>query len=147
MTEERRICLVCGRVLDYWQTRGWQHSIATTDPEEVDHPPIPVTAQEAGEQLRPRCDFCYSDYPEFILPARTFREGGPGVSVGDWAACEMCARCIEKDAWNKLMERVVASWEARQGPMSPQVAADLRRMYRTLRKNVTGSIRREKDQP
>lgn len=137
------MCIVCGRVLDYWEFVGWQHSIVSDDPGEIDHPPIPVSPEEAGDQLRPRCDFCYADDPIFRLPARTFGQQ-PSVSVGDWAACEMCARCIEKDAWNSLLRRVVASWEARHGHAMPDDHyRGVQRLYRNLRKNVTGSIRRE----
>lgn len=139
---ERRVCMVCGRVLDYWEAKGWVHSFASQDPGELDHPPIPVSPEEAGEQLRARCDFCYADYPEYRLPVRTFGRGA-SVSVGDWAACDGCARCIEKDEWNRLMDRVVTSWESRHGPMSAAVTADLKRMYRQLRKNITGPLHRE----
>jgi len=133
--------MVCGRVLDYWERVGWVHSFGSQDPEELDHPPIPVSTEEAGEQLRSRCDFCYADYPEYQIPARTFTRGA-SVSVGDWAACDGCVRLIQRDQWNKLMERVVASWTARHGQMSEAVRADLRGMYRQLRKNITGSPRR-----
>lgn len=145
-SRDRRVCIVCGRVLDYWDGRGWQHSTASRDPDEIDHPPIPVSPEEAGEQLRARCDFCYADYPEFVVPAKSFGTG-IGESVGGWAACEACAGHIEADAWNRLMERVVASWEARHGPMEESIRTGLNRLYRTLRKNITGSVRRAEPGP
>lgn len=140
--DKGRVCIVCGRVLDFHERDGWIHSLATTDPEEIDHPPIPVLPEEAGEQMRPRCDFCYADFPEWVLPARDFT-AIPGVSesTGDWAACDLCAREIEKDRWNVLQRRVRASWEARHGVMPDEVEQAQKRLYRLLRKNVTGSLR------
>lgn len=147
-TEPRRICLVCGRVLDYQEGHGYRHSIASTDLNELDHPAIPVSVEEASEQLRERCDFCYADETTFVVPARTFEmPNAPSVSVGDWAACELCGREIQKDAWNALFRRMKVSWVARHGEMDPLLEANLKQMYRKLRKNITGAIYREQPKP
>lgn len=139
--EKGRVCIVCGRVLDYREIDGWIHSLASL-PDEVDHPVIPVLPEEAGEQARPRCDFCYADYPEWILPARDFVAiPGRSVSTGDWAACEMCAREIRKDAWNALVRRVHASYVARHDADGPESPEDFKRLYRALRKHITGGLR------
>lgn len=140
MSDERRICLICGRVVDYWEGLGYRHSVAATDPTDSDHPVIAVRVDEAAEQLRGRCDFCFSDDPTHTLPARSFTLG-PSHSVGDWSACELCAREIERNAWNRLLARVQASWVARHGSMANH-DADFRQLYRTLRKNITGPIYR-----
>jgi len=138
-----RVCIICGRVLDFHERDGWIHSIATLDPEELDHPPIPVLPEEAGEQIRPRCDFCYADFPEWILPARSFTViPGQSESVGDWAACDGCARLIERDQWNVLIRRVHASFEARHGEVSDALLIEWKRFYRRLRQNITGSLYR-----
>lgn len=137
----RRICVVCGRTLDYTHGTGYFHGIGHE--EGSDHPAIPIDPGEAPEQDRPRCDFCFADDPHYVVPARSFNHG-IGISAGDWAACELCAREIERDSWNGLLRRVLASWEARYGePMEEPVREGLRRMYRGLRKNITGAIRFE----
>lgn len=144
--DARRVCLICGRIVDYWDGpggTGYRHSIASQDEAELDHPVVPVTTREAGDQLRERCDFCYADETTFLVPAKTFQlPGSPSVSVEDWAACELCGNEIEKNSWNGLFRRVLASWEYRLGPMSPATQTQLKAMYRALRKNMTGPIYR-----
>lgn len=140
---ESRVCIVCGRILDYQESVGWIHSLASLDPAEKDHPPIPVLPEEAGEQTRARCDFCYADYPEYVLPVKSFTAiTGMAESVGDWAACEMCARLIESNQWNALQTRVRTSWEARHGEFADELEREQKRLYRVLRKNITGPLRR-----
>lgn len=139
---ERRICLVCGRVLDYHEGFGYRHSVAQ-DVTELDHPAIPVRPEDAPDQLRERCDFCYADETSYVVPAKSFPMPGIGsMSVGDWASCELCAREIAKDAWNALFRRVLASWEARHGPMDTFTQTSMKRMHRELRKNITGPVYR-----
>jgi hypothetical protein len=135
---DSRVCMVCGRVLDYHSGRGWAHTIA--DQPGLDHPAIPVTPDEAGDQVIGRCDFCYADEVKYTLPAESFIIGRHG-SQGDWAACDGCAREIEKNAWNALLRRVLASHTARHGAPPPEVEQALRALYRELRKHVTGSLR------
>jgi hypothetical protein len=140
--EGRMVCAVCGRVLDQIMATGeWIHSIATWDPDEVDHLPVPVEDTEI--HTRERCDFCYGDGTVWVVPARDFLDRyGIGMSGGDWAACETCGQLLARNEWNGLMRRAKLSWEDRHGPMSPQVERDLRAQYRRLRKNITGAVRR-----
>lgn len=112
------------------------HGAGSTD----DHPVIPVTVQEAGEQVIPRCDFCFCDYPEYVLPVRNFVKGISG-SMGDWAACETCIQLVEKNRWNALYDRTAAGYEARHGEMPPAVQTSMRSLHRTVRKNITGAPR------
>lgn len=142
---EARVCGVCGRMLDFWEAEGWMHSIATLDPGEVDHPPIPVSVEDAGEQFRPRCDFCYGDYPPFVLPVRDFVRG-VSHSGGGWAACENCAPLIEKNMWGRLAIRSFTGYKARHGTdnTAEDDAAQLTQikgMHRQVRKNITGALR------
>lgn len=144
--EARRICLVCGRVLDWSQALGYHHGIAS-GPEELDHPAIPVSPTEAPEQLRERCDFCFADETVYVVPAKSFvTPYAPSMMVGDWAACELCGREIEKDAWNVVFRRSKAGYEARNGPMDSMTEMALKKMHRELRKNITGPIYRGKPQ-
>lgn len=120
--------------------RGWLHGVA--DPEGYDHPAVPVEDTEVV--VRDRCDFCFVDGTEWVIPARSFETPVPGSgSEGDWAACDDCATCILRNDWNGLLRRVLASWEERHGqPMDEPVVQALRVMYRQLRKNITGPPRR-----
>lgn len=90
------------------------------------------------------CDFCYDPEPTHVLPARDFQTPIPGAgSTGDWACCEVCADLIFTDQWTRLTNRVIASWEARTGLEMPDGGkAALRRLYRELRKNITGAVRK-----
>lgn len=88
------------------------------------------------------CDFCYDPDPQFVLPARDFQTPIQGHgSAGDWACCEVCAGLLHTGEWTRLTNRVIASWELRNGPMPPEVQRAMRRLYRDLRKNITGSVR------
>lgn len=140
-SQPRKICLVCGYVLDYYEARQqYDHTIGTIDEGHADHPVIPVDTREAPQQLQEKCDFCYADGTTWVIPASTFKlPHQESVSVNDWAACAHCGPLIAKDRWNELFRRVKASWEARQGPMLPPVETSLKALYRALRKNITGA--------
>jgi len=59
----------------------------------------------------PRCDFCSSPEPLWLYAAKTFAAPGTGfsgVSVGAWAACELCAELIEADDRDGLASRSLA---------------------------------------
>jgi hypothetical protein len=133
---EPSVCAVCGRVLDHRDDVGFVHTVGDAG---ADHDPIPVPVDQALV-VAGRCDFCYADYPEWVIPAREF-EALPGhMSSGDWAACEACARLIESNQWSALQRRAAQSWLQRHGePMAPLVLAGLPRLYRLLRKNITGT--------
>lgn len=136
VTRKRKVCAVCGRVLDFWEGKGWLHPLA--DPTLDDHPAVPVSDTEVP--VVAKCDFCYADSPGWIIPARTFASMG-AKSAEDWAACDSCVVLIEKNQWNALLRRVKVSWEERSGPMDSEVEARLKALYRTLRKHITGAPR------
>lgn len=144
------LCVVCGRVLDWWAENAepeaageWRHSLASRDPAELDHLPVPVPVEEAPAQLRGRCDFCYQDDPEWVVPARSFQMLPESGFVTDWAACGVCVVYVQRGEWNALLRRAVASWQEQHGePMVVDAQVMLRRMYRQLRKNITGAPRR-----
>lgn len=136
-------CAVCGRVLDWLEAAygpdRWQHTLAD-QPE--DHPPVPVPVGEIPGQLRPRCDFCLEGLPAFILPARSFRiTGTPLGSTMDWAACKDCAEAINRNAWNVVIRRAVASHDRDEAVPLDYIEASLRVLYGQLRKNITGALR------
>lgn len=140
--EPRKICLVCGFVLDYHGATGtYEHNFSTVSDGLADHPVIPVLVAEAPEQLQEKCDFCFADETSWVVPARTFQmpHVSGHVSTGDWAACAHCGPLIAKDRWNELFRRVKVSWEARNGAMAPMVETSVKSMHRTLRKNITGA--------
>lgn len=139
----RKICLVCGYVLDFHsRTQTYEHTIATIEETggTEDHPVIPVFTSEAPQQLRELCDFCYAEGTSWVVPARTFQmPNQPSVSTGDWAACAHCGPLVAGDRWNTLFRRAKAGYEARNGPMNSFVETALKAMYRKLRKNITGA--------
>lgn len=153
----RRICAVCGRVLDLYGD-VWSHGLSSLDEPDIrDHPAIPVRDDEVpAGHIRPRCDFCFADDPEFVLPVRTFSHGvvpgapewGGAESIGDWAACGNCAEQIQRNDWKGLLRRAMTGFEARhETTVEPQAMRAMRSMYRTLRKNVTGPLYRLGDRP
>lgn len=141
---QRRVCAVCGRVLDRQDDR-WFHGIAfENDPDVRDHPVIAVLDTDVpAAHIRAKCDFCFSDDPEYVLPAYTFQmPGAPNGSDGDWAACGACVDCIEKNDWKGVTRRSVVSYEARHDiVMSTEMVAAVTKMHRTLRKHIRGPIR------
>jgi hypothetical protein len=142
---QRRVCAVCGRVLDRQDNR-WFHGLAfENDPDVQDHPVIAVldTDVPAGH-IRAKCDFCFADDPEYVLPAYTFEiPGQPNGSDGDWAACQGCADCIERNDWNGLTRRSRVSYEIRHDTvLSDELVRAMKHMHRTLRKNIRGPLRR-----
>jgi hypothetical protein len=140
----RKMCLVCGNVLDYHEASDtYDHTIATIDEMggAVDHPVIPVFPSEAPQQLVEKCDFCYADGTSWVVPARSFTlPYTNSASTGDWAACALCGPLVVHNRWNELFRRVKAGWQARMGEeMPPPVETSLKAMYRKLRKNITGA--------
>ncbi len=98
-------------------------------------------------QVRGRCDFCFADNPVWVVPAKEIRYEIPALDSGggmdsDWAACDPCGQLIMKDRWNALLDRVQGSWERRNfESMTETMQAELRKLYRLLRKSITGSLR------
>lgn len=133
----RHVCAACGRVLDYHDGKGWAHPVG--DQTLQDHPAVPVRDTEVP--VKEKCDFCFADTTEWLLPARNFQVGPNHGSEGDWAACSACAELIRKNEWTRLVGRVKDLWPHAE-PMTPDGELWLRRTYRALRDNITGDLRR-----
>lgn len=160
--EQRRACAVCGRILNVYVSpegrRAWLHTYADL-PE--DHPAVPVDLGD-GISPRPRCDFCDSEQPTWELPARSFilpglssapvDSSGPvdscgpvdNASHGAWAACDSCAHLIDRNQWTALRHRALTAWSKAVDDPAQQAVVDrqLGRLYRQLRRNITGPARR-----
>lgn len=96
-----------------------------------------VAAQPRPRQ-QPRCDFCGAELgrrPYLRVPCRDFtrtlsrRDGATaGVLVlrGYWAACRRCSPLVQARDWPRLINRSIASHEARFGRPGPYVRAVVR---------------------
>lgn len=157
------VCAVCGRVLERVSGEdrdhiGWVHPYtmrAGRIGEGEDHQPVPVLASDLPFPNF-KCDFCYADNPQWVLPANDFVNvdgvrdlsipGTPEVaSAGDWAACDECAELLKIDMWTQLFRRAKASYERRVlngASLDPFTEGHLRRQYKELRKNVRGAVYR-----
>lgn len=154
------VCAVCGRVLERVSNNasghvGWVHPYsmrAGNIGESEDHQPVPVPATDLPFPDT-RCDFCYANNPQWVLPANDFinpdgvrdvtMPGAPEVaSAGDWAACDECAELLSRGLWSDLFRRVKVAYEAHNGPMGSFEEGHLRRIYKELRKNATGPVYR-----
>lgn len=136
------MCAACKRVLERKTLMGtvsWQHPTDMLRTE--DHPAIPVPLDE--ETVEEKCDVCFTDHPQWVLPARDF-QAHPAlpISTSNWALCDVCAALVKGDRWEALYERAVENYEARHGAMLPEGHAIIRTMYAMLRENVTGEIHR-----
>lgn len=134
------ICRTCDRALDRLTTPkgvSFVHAAIDTD----DHPPTPV---DAPPHWRGRCDFCTTSTAEHVVPTRDFTAPhAPNLnSLGDWAACPMCAMLIESNRWNNLLQRAITAHETLHGhPATEQQISVLRALHRTIRGAITGAIR------
>lgn len=157
------VCAVCGRVLERVSAEGgghvgWVHPYTMRSGsigEAEDHQPVPVLVTDLPFPDF-RCDFCYASDPQWTLPANDFVNvdgvrdltvpGAPEVgSTGNWAACDECADLLNRGQWSGLFRRAKDSYERRVlggGQMDSFSANHLRRQYKELRKNVTGSVRK-----
>lgn len=131
------VCGHCGRILDHEEGVGYYHSIGDAD---AGHEAVPVPQAEALVVVG-RCDFCYADHPAWVVPAANFEVVPGHMSAGDWAACDGCKDLINANQWSTLVRRAQVGFESRNGPMDPVVVASLPRLYRLLRKNITGSLK------
>lgn len=142
------ICQVCKSALNSRMDSEFT-AITYLHPEGVgtDHEPIPV---EPPHDWRGECDFCSTGRPEWVLPTRGFTlpdmEHAPDdhMSAGDWAACDECARLIERNQWSRLVERAVTAQISRHPDMEvirDDLSTRLGRMYRLIRKNTNGTLR------
>lgn len=131
---KRKVCAVCGHVLNLVSGQGWIHGLG--DPGLWDHAAVPVDETEVS--VNAVCDFCYRPDPPWVIPSSDF------VSIfahagADWTACDDCCQLVEKNDWNGLMRRVEKSWASRHGEMPEEVQRYLRGLYRQLRKHITGT--------
>lgn len=139
MEDKRKVCAVCGYVLDRFSQNGvlvgWLHFI----PREEDHVVVPVDPNDI--QYKQKCDFCSSEDPTaWVLPAKSF-EMFPETSIipgqmsdGAWGACDACGLLIRADRWSALITRV------RQKAAGPVPRSALQYLYSRLQANVTEKI-------
>jgi hypothetical protein len=146
-----KICKVCKRPLEFHIEKGtgetsWHHH---NQDMLGGHKPIPVDAGES--EVKGRCDFCNEEVTgdRWELPANDFVAGVNPLNgkmqgyAGAWSACAVCAQLVERNAWNRLLERVQETWEADHGIPAPEdKKTGWRVLYRLLRKNISGSLRK-----
>lgn len=145
MSEQIWICAVCCRVLDNYANNdgaGARHT--EYDASRVDHEAVPIPHDAT---VKPYCDFCQSDEPQWTLPATDF-EAVPGHDyVGDWAACDPCADLITDGQWSLLAIRAAQSYYERSDDLPmPELPLLLSTLYEQLREHVTGPIYRDQEQ-
>lgn len=133
--EYHQSCAVCGRVLDYYENLGWDHTAA--DRPTADHVAVPVPVDDIRTAYR--CDFCLADGARWVLPVRDYVVAPGNVNSGDWSACDTCAGYLQRDEWNRLRQRAMQAYAERNGEQ-PQEQV-FRYMYRQLRKNIAGATR------
>lgn len=137
---EARGCAVCGRVLDYYAPSNgsegyWIHSGQDLENGE-DHPAVPVSLAEI--EAIGRCDFCNVDFPQWVVPAKSFEVLPGSMSHGDWGACNTCCELIATRRWETLIRR--AAENSAYKDMMPPAAlkASLASLYSKLKRNITG---------
>lgn len=132
------ICAACRRVLAI-RTDETGVSLVHTLQDAHDHAPEPIPMPDGYREGR--CDFCNRDDQSYLIPARDFGMDDRQMSSGEWAACDPCMRLIERNRWNDLLTRVLAVREQLGQETPPELRPALARMYRVLRKNISGSAR------
>jgi hypothetical protein len=145
-----RVCAVCARVLDYKEPgtagilgpdhaeEGWLH---LHNPD--GHLAVPVMPDEV--KVNGFCDFCSDPAPSLELPARDFKlpvAAGGTASRGHWSCCGACAVLIEKDEWDRIVERAMQTFARINGVRPNRTARRATEaLYDELRKHVTGPVR------
>ncbi|MFE0021928.1 hypothetical protein [Amycolatopsis sp. NPDC059021] len=134
------ICKVCSRRLNHYAD---EFGVAYAHPLDVDtnHEPEPI---EAPKGWRGKCDFCSHDEPVSVLPVDDFRlpKMSNHQSLGDWAACGMCAVLVETGRWDSLVKRVAAKAAQQRGvPVDLIVAFTLTTLFDAVRKHTRGRLR------
>ena len=143
-----RACATCGVVLLIITTDAGTRYAPPPMAHTIGAPHAPVPVLPMPGLVIYRCDFCSSPNPVFAIDVQTFETHlrGPGGyhtgSVGGWAACMACFGLIHTGAWEDLITRAVRSIMAGYGVTSRSLERDytreLRKVYRTLRKNIVG---------
>jgi hypothetical protein len=72
------------------------------------------------EPGRECCDFCCLESVHKVFACKNFviPDMGPAFaheSIGAWAACEECARLIDKGCWSELTERALVQFQRLHG--------------------------------
>lgn len=139
-----RACAICGRVLEQTSDGRYQHSSGAF-PDEKDHYPVPVKYSEAGDNFRPRCDFCFEDDPTWTLEAVPLT--APHLNMewdAEWAMCEVCGQLAADDEWVALGRRALKAFASRYGEPTEEIAMEMRILYNTLRRSMK-QLRRHGD--
>jgi hypothetical protein len=139
------ICAVCGYPLERAANREspnqpfggqeWGHIRADMG----DHVVVPVDASEI--RFNQRCDFCDIENATMIVLADSFNLPGTNSrSIGNWAACDICAEMAERKRWSQLVTRVKNGTgpHARKAPRKLLLA-----MYEPLADHMHGVITQE----
>lgn len=110
--------------------------------EGTDHVAVPVGIDEIRGAAR--CDFCSGPNPDWTLPVEKFEANAQQGSSGDWLACEVCARAIKKNQWDKVLRRAVDTAAVKHGAVAhaPEHVNALKATFAQVREYQTGPIRR-----
>jgi hypothetical protein len=137
------ICETCQLVLDDVTDHDGstlRHPPTTPDDHEVVPVPAPVDFQGG------KCDFCSKGSPAFVVPANDFRvpHSPMQMSLGDWAACIVCADLIDSGRWPLLVRRAAQHAARNQGRERADTRdlGEVHGLFQALRKNITGPLRR-----
>jgi hypothetical protein len=130
------VCKVCNRRLNHYADEfgvSYAHPLDVT----ANHEPEPA---EAPADWRGKCDFCGNDDPVAVLPVDDFRlpMNSSHQSLGDWAACGMCAVLIESGRWQAMSRRAAAKYGS---PADIVVLFSLEMLYVRLRAHTRGPLR------
>lgn len=136
------ICATCNNAVDrYTDDTGLTYIHTPQDPD--DHPVVPI---RPGTDWRGRCDFCSHWPAQWRLPARSFTIPGNTQhgSEGSWAACNECARLIERNQWTAVIRRCLAHTKNVHPTITDaeldQYQHGIGALYKALRKHITGSL-------
>lgn len=140
---EPHLCGRCRRPLDWHQPPegpGWWTHPSTPHPGVADgHAPEPIPASRVANEMVGTCDFCTAVHPQWVYPCTDFTITAPGVpgygSVGNWAACGVCAELIERGHWDKLARRALARHPA---PSRRLLAPFVARLHAGFRQHRAG---------
>lgn len=90
-----------------------------------------------------KCDFCPSTDARWRYPANDFRHDVSDeiawTSIGDWAACEECARYIEINDAQGLTDRAIGLLGVgMSGYIRRQIAARVLKLHEEVMVNISG---------
>ena len=141
-----KACAVCGRVLDQIGEE-WAHVYEVIG--HGDHVAVPVDYDAIPVDVV--CDFCGAlilDGQVTTVPTEPFSMPmGQSRSMGNWAACRLCAGLIEGGHWELLVRRCAIQFEEEaerlgEPPMDRRVLTQwLTETYDLVRQHMTGPAR------